>query len=147
MKLSTRARYGMRLLIDLALHYDEQPVPLKDIARRQKISLQYLQHIVTALVAGGMVFTTRGARGGVVLARPPEDIKVSEAIRLLQGSVAPTDCVDNPEICERSKTCVTRDLWCEMKTALDGVLNSTSLKDLVERQKLKEQQDQTIYSI
>ncbi len=147
MKLSTRARYGTRLLVDLALHYDEQPVLLKDVARRQDISLPYLQHITTPLVAGAIIFTTRGARGGVSLSRPPSEIKLSEVIRLLEGPIAPVECVTNPDICARSKLCVTRDIWCGMREAIHEILESTTLQDLVERHKKKEMRGQMAYFI
>jgi Rrf2 family protein len=147
MKLSTRARYGTRLLLDLALHYSEQPVLLKDIARRQEISLQYLQHLITPLVIGGIVLTARGAGGGVSLARPPGEIRLSEVVRLLEGSIAPVECVTNPDICARSNLCVTRDIWCGMKEAIHELLDSTTLQDLAERQKNKELQEQMAYFI
>jgi len=147
MKLSTRGRYATRALLDLALHRDEEPTLLKDIARRQEISLSYLEHLITPLIAGGIVRSTRGARGGVSLARSPEEIKLSEVIQLLEGSVAPVECVNNPEICSRSALCVTRDIWGELKKAIDGVLESTTLQDLVERQKGKEQPEAVIYNI
>lgn len=147
MKLSTRGRYATRALLDLALHRDEEPTLLKDIARRQEISLSYLEHLITPLIAGGIVRSTRGARGGVSLARSPEDIRLSEVIQLLEGSVAPVECVNNPEICSRSALCVTRDIWGELKKAIDGVLESTTLQDLVERQKGKEQPEAVIYNI
>ncbi|MFC1938631.1 RrF2 family transcriptional regulator [Chloroflexota bacterium] len=147
MKLSTRTRYAMRLLVDLALHHSEQPVPLKDIARRQEVSLNYLQHLITPLIAGGIVLTARGVRGGVSLARPPEEIKLSEVVVLLEGPITPVDCVTNPDICTRSGSCVTRDVWCDMKKAIDEVLEFTTLQDLVERQKNKEPGEQTAYFI
>ena len=145
MKLSTRARYGTRLLVDLALHYDEQPVLLKDIAQRQEISLSYLQHLITPLVTGGIVFTTRGAKGGVSLSQPPGEIKLSQVIRLLEGPIAPVECVNNPDMCTRSSSCVTRDIWCDMKRAIDRVLDFTTLQDLAERQKRKEQAERVAY--
>ena len=147
MKLSTRIRYAMRLLVDLALHYSEQPVPLKDIARRQEISLYYLQHLITPLITGGIVLTARGTGGGVSLSCLPEKIRLSEVVRLLEGPIAPVGCVTNPGICARSSSCVTRDVWCDMKRAIDGVLEFTTLQDLVERQKSKEQQEQAVYSL
>jgi len=147
MKLSTRGQYGTRALLELALHQGERPVLLRDIAQRQQISLQYLEHLISPLIAGGMVRSTRGARGGVSLARTPEDIRLSEVVHLLEGSVAPVKCVDNPETCVRSELCVTRDVWGEMKQAIDGVLESTTLKDLVERQKKKEHPEAGMYYI
>jgi Rrf2 family protein len=147
MKLSARARYGTRLLVDLAFHQVEGPVLLKDIARRQEISLHYLQHIKTLLVVGGIVLTIRGAGGGVFLSRLPEKIRLSEVIKLLEGSIDPAECVSNPESCARSKSCVTRDIWCEIKQVIDEILESITLQDLVDRQKRKEQQGQLLYSI
>ena len=137
MKLSTRGRYGTRALLDLALHNREKPVLLKNIAEREQISVRYLQHLITPLVAGGIVRTTRGAKGGVSLAKPPKEIKLSEAIQLLEGSIAPADCINSPGICSRSKLCVTRDIWGELKQAMDGILESTTLQDLVERHRRK----------
>ena len=147
MKLSTRGRYGTRALLDLALHRGEKPVPLKDIAQRQNIPLQYLEHLITPLIAGGIVWSTRGARGGVSLARPPEEIKLSEVIGLLEGSIAPVECVNDPKYCSRSDLCVTRDIWGELKKVMDGVLESTTLQDLVERQKRKGQSEEVMYHI
>ncbi len=147
MKLSTRGQYGTRALLDLALRQEERPVPLKDIAQRQQISLRYLEHLITPLIAGGIVRSTRGAGGGVSLARPPEEIRLSEVMQLLEGSIAPVECVSNPRICARSKLCATRDVWSELKQAMDGVLESTTLQNLVERQKRKEQPKEVMYYI
>jgi len=147
MKLSTRGRYGTRALLDLALHQGEGPVPLKDIAQRQQISLLYLEHLIAPLIAGGIVRSTRGARGGVSLAKPPDEIRLSEVIQLLEGSIAPAECVNNPGICTRSELCVTRDIWSELKKAMNGILESTTLQDLVERQKRKERTEEAMYYI
>jgi Rrf2 family transcriptional regulator, cysteine metabolism repressor len=147
MKLSTKGQYGTRALLDLALHRDEEPVPLKDIAHRQQISLQYLEHLITPLIAAGIVRSTRGARGGVCLVRPPHEVRLSEVIQLLEGSIAPVECVNNPDTCARSELCVTRDVWGELKKAIDGVLESTTLQDLVERQKVKAQTEEAMYYI
>ncbi len=147
MKLSTRGQYGTRALLDLALHQGEGLVPLKDIAQREQISLQYLEHLITPLVAGGIVWSTRGAKGGVRLAKPPEEIRLSEVVQLLEGSIAPVECVNNPGICNRSGLCVTRDVWSELKKAMNGVLESTTLQDLVERLKRKGQPEEMMYYI
>ncbi len=147
MKLSTRGRYGTRALLELALHYGEGMVPLKDIARSQQISLQYLEHLITPLVTAGIVLSIRGPRGGVSLAKPPEVIRLSEVIQLLEGSIAPVACVSDPKYCSRSDFCVTRDVWGELKKVMDGVLESTTLQDLVERHKKKEQPEAVMYHI
>lgn len=147
MKLSTRARYGTRALLDLATHGEMELVQLKDIALRQDISLNYLEHLIAPLVGAGIIKSTRGARGGVQLMRHPRDIKLSEVIQLLEGSITPVECVSNPETCPRSNTCPTRDLWGDMKKAMDGILESTTLQNLVERQAKKEQAEQAMYYV
>jgi len=139
MKLSTKGRYGTRALLDIALHQEEEPVTLKDIARREQISLPYLEHLITPLIEGGVIRSTRGVGGGVSLAQSPDEIKLSEVIGLLEGSLAPVKCITDPAVCNRSEFCVTRDIWSELKAAMDGVLKSTTLRDLVERQKGKGQ--------
>ncbi len=147
MKLSTKGRYATRALLDLALNQGEGLATLKDIAQRQQISLRYLEHLVTPLIAAGIVRSIRGPKGGVSLAKAPSEIRLSEIIQLLEGSVAPVECIDNPGICGRSELCVTRDIWSELKKAIGGVLESTTLQDLVERQKSKEQPEEAMYYI
>lgn len=143
MKLSTKGRYGTRALLEMARHYGEGPLLLKDIAERQQISLQYLEHLIGPLVGAGLVKTTRGFKGGVWLARPPAEIKLSEAMQLLEGDITPVECINNPSVCTRSRMCATRDVWDEMKQAMYGVLASTTLEDLVKRQEVKENQSQS----
>jgi Rrf2 family cysteine metabolism transcriptional repressor len=147
MKLSTRGRYGLRALLDLAVHQGEGMVLLKDIARRQEVSLPYLEHLITPLIAGGLVKSTRGARGGVLLLKPPAEVKLTEVVQLLEGSIAPVDCVNDPRVCSRSASCVTRDIWMQITDAIIQVLDSTTLQDLVERQRQKEQTETGMYNI
>ena len=141
MKLSARARYGTKALLELALHWGEEPVLLKDIAQRQQIPLPYLEHLIGPLVRAGIVKSTRGARGGVSLLKPPEEVILGEVIQLLEGSIAPAECVDNPETCSRSNLCVTHDIWDEVKEAVSKVLESITLQDLVKRRRQKGQPD------
>lgn len=147
MKLSTRGRYGLRAVLDLAVHQGEGLVLLKDIARRQEVSLPYLEHLITPLIAGGLVRSMRGARGGVLLLKPPAEVKLTEVVQLLEGSIAPVDCLNDPRVCSRSASCVTRDIWMQMKDAMIQVLDSTTLQDLVERQRQKEQTETGMYHI
>lgn len=147
MKLSTRARYGTRALLELALRKGDEPVFLKDIAKQQNISLTYLEHLVAPLIAGGFIRSVKGPKGGVYLAKTPKEIKLSDVIQLLEGSVAPVDCVNDPRICDRSEFCVTRDIWSELKEAMEGVLGSTTLQDLVNRQKEKGYPEPSMYYI
>ena len=147
MKLSTRGEYGTLALLDLALHRGGEPVPLKDIAQRQGIPLHYLEHLITPLIAAGIVRSVRGARGGVWLARPPQEVRLSEVIQLLEGSIAPVECLNDPESCSRSDLCDPRDIWAELKKAMDGVLETTTLQDLVERQERKKPPEGAMYYI
>ena len=147
MKVSTRGRYGTRALLDIALQQGDKPVILKDVARRQQIPPLYLEHLIAPLIAGGILRSTRGAKGGVSLAKPAEEIKLSEVVELLEGQIAPVECVNNPGACQRSEYCVTRDVWGEMKKAIDGVLQSITLQDLVERQKRRQQSKEPMYYI
>ncbi|OGO19280.1 MAG: hypothetical protein A2144_08280 [Chloroflexi bacterium RBG_16_50_9] len=147
MKLSTRSCYGTRALLELALHHGEEPVQLKDIARSQQIPLQYLAHIITPLISAGMVRSTRGAKGGVSLARNPEEIKLNEVVQILEGSIAPAECLNNSSVCDRSPSCVTRDIWSELQEAMEVVLASTTLQDLEERHKNKKDPQPAMYYI
>lgn len=147
MKLSTKTRYGTRALLELALHQGEGPMFLKDIARQQQISLPYLEHLIAPLIAGGIIRSTKGPKGGISLARNAEDIKLSEIIRLLEGSLAPVECVDNPKACRRSGACAAHDVWSRLKEAMDEVLESTTLQDLAEQQRQKGQPASAMYYI
>jgi Rrf2 family transcriptional regulator, cysteine metabolism repressor len=146
-KLSTRTRYGTRALLELALHSGKEPVSLKDIAGQQQISLSYLEQLIAPLIAGGIIRSTKGPKGGIALARKPGDIKLSEITHLLEGSVAPVECIDNPEVCKRSEFCATRDIWSELKDVMDDFLKATTLQDLVEKQKNKGQKEPSMYYI
>jgi Rrf2 family protein len=137
-KLSTKARYGTRALLDIALNSEGKPVPLRDISARQQIPLPYLEQLVAPLIRGGLVGSSRGVKGGVWLNKPPGEIRMSEVTGLLVGSLMPVRCVTNPEECSRSGYCVTRDVWEELVGAMDSVLEATTLQDLVERQKQKQ---------
>jgi len=146
-KVSTRGQYGARALVDMALHYGEGSVLLRDIARRQGISVRYLQHLLTPLIKAGIVKSVRGAHGGVALARPPEEIRLGEAIHVLEGSFAPVECVDDPDSCDRYAECVTREVWAELKKAMSGVLDSTTLLDLAERHRERGRAAEPMYYI
>jgi Rrf2 family protein len=147
MKLSTKGRYGTRALLDIALHQDDSPVQLKVIAQRQQISLHYLEHIIAPLIAAGLLRSTRGAYGGVSLGKPPQEIVLSEVIQVLEGSITPVECVDDPNVCSRANICVTRDVWTDVKKAMAGVLGSITLQDLVELQKDKHKLESSMYHI
>ena len=137
MKLSTKGRYATRALLDLALHKDEGLILAKDISERIGVSDSYLEQLFIPLKTAGLVRAVRGAHGGFTLAQSPPEIKLIQIIQAMEGSIAPTDCVDNSEVCPRSDLCVTRAVWAEMKSAMDQILENTTLQDLVDRHKEK----------
>jgi len=133
LKFSTRVRYGMRAMLDLAVNGEGKLVLLKDIAARQEISKRYLEHMMTQLRNGGLVAAERGASGGYRLSRDPSQIKLDEVFEALEGKLAPVECVTDTSACERSDDCVVRELWCEVTGAMRGVLENKTLEDLRRR--------------
>lgn len=138
MKISTRGRYALRLMLDLAVYGDGTPVSLRDVAKRQMISDKYLEQIVTPLSRAGMVRSVRGAGGGYLLTRRPEEYTVGDILRPLEGDLAPVECATDSEYCHRCSECVTVALWQEIHRAVSTVVDNTTLADLVERQKQME---------
>ena len=138
MRLSTKGRYGSRAMLDLALYFGKGPILLKDIAMRQEIPLRYLEQLISPLKASGLVKSTRGARGGYVLSKSPSEIKLSEIIHALEGSIALVECVIRPKVCRRSEKCVTRDVWVEIYQTIHAILESLTLEELVKRHNKKQ---------
>ena len=147
MKLSTKGRYGARFMLDLALHYGEGPVLLKDLASRQELSEKYLGHLVPPLKTAGLVASSRGAHGGYSLARHPSEITLVEVVEAVEGPLVIVECVKAPDVCTRSATCVTRDVWCEVASTIQGVLASITLDTMVSRHRAKAKSDVVTYSI
>jgi len=137
MRISTKGRYGARLMLELALHYEKGTVLLKDIAKNQEISEGYLEHLLPVLKAAGLITSSRGAHGGYTLARNPSEITLKDVVQSLEGSLFPVECVDTPAVCQRIKSCITRDVWRELGEKISQTLDSVTLKDMVERQKDK----------
>ncbi len=133
MKLSTRGRYAARAMLDLALNYRQEPVVLSAIARRQQISEQYLEQLISPLKVAGLVRSIRGANGGFIPAKSPSLIKIGDIIRAVEGSTALVDCVDNPQACSRADHCLTRKVWVKATEAVDNVFDSITLQDLMDR--------------
>jgi Rrf2 family protein len=138
MKLSTRGRYSTRLMLELALRYNNGPVLLKDISSSQDISLKYLGQLIIPLKIGGLIKSTQGSHGGYFLARPPEKIKLSEILTAVEGSLDIAECIKSPDICYRSKNCVAREIWEEASKKFYDVFQSITLKDMISRQKEKD---------
>lgn len=137
MKLSTRGRYGARLMLDLALHYGKGNTFLKDIASRQEISQKYLWQLIAPLRNAGLINSTRGAHGGYTLAKPPAQINMRDIISVVEGDICIVERVDEPSSCQRADTCVTMDIWQELKENILQILESYTLEDMVEKQKEK----------
>jgi len=147
MKLSTKARYGIRALLDIAQHNLEGPVLLREIAKRQDISRNYLEQILISLKAAGFVRSERGNRGGFILAKNPSEIRLDQAVQVLEGKIALVECVDDPKVCPRTSFCPTHELWGEVTAAMNQVLKSKTLQDLLETQKQKGHPQTAMYYI
>lgn len=131
MKLSTKGRYGVAAMYDLAEHAGHGPISLKSVAQRQGISEHYLEQLMGSLRKAGFVKSVRGAQGGYVLTRDPSQITVGEIIRVMEGPIAPVDCLLTGG-CERDRAgiCVTRGVWAKVRDSIDQVLDSITLADL-----------------
>lgn len=133
MKLSTRSRYGLRAVLELAVEYGNKPLQIRMIAERQDISNKYLEQLMAILRTSDLVRSMRGPKGGYVLAKPPAEIKLSEVFTTLEGPMTPVECLEHPEYCPRCTDCVTRQIWGEIHDAMMKVLESTTLQDLVDK--------------
>lgn len=135
MKISSKGRYALRLMIDLAVNNTGEYITIKSIARRQDISEKYLEQIISLLSRAGFVKSTRGSQGGYKLARDPRGYTVGEILRLTEGSLAPVQCLEEEsDDCDRSQTCVTFEVWGKLYDAILGVVDNISLYDLAEKQ-------------
>lgn len=132
MRLSTRSEYGLRAIAALATRHDGQPVPLREIASSETISEQYLEQIFVDLRRGGFVRSVRGAKGGYLLARQPEEISVGEVLGVLEGDLAPYDCVASEIVeCERANFCTTRQVWLKLRDSMMQAMGGMTLADIV----------------
>lgn len=132
MRISTKARYSLRGLLDLTLHYESDPIQIHEIARRQGISERYLENLFTKLRSNGILTSVKGKGGGFMLAKKPEEIDVYSVFIAVEEDIDLVSCVDVPENCEKSAACMTRNLWKKISTELATTLKSLSLKDLIE---------------
>lgn len=134
MMISTRGRYALRVLTDMAEHSGDGYLPLKEIAARQEISLKYLESIMSALAKAGMVDSVQGKNGGYRLNRPLSEYRVGDVLRLTEGTLAPVSCLtENGEVCEKADTCRTLPVWDRLNTLVNDYLDSVSLQDLIEK--------------
>jgi Rrf2 family protein len=133
MRLSTRSRYGVRLMLALAVNKQTKPVFLKDIANSEEISEKYLSQIIIPLKGKGLVTTFRGAHGGYLLSKPASEISLREIIEPLEGDLSLVDCISNPAVCDRANACATREVWDEMSSLLLNFLDTFTLEDLIKK--------------
>ncbi len=137
MKLSTKGRYGVRLMFDLALHAGDNLVTLKEIAARQEISEKYLSNLIPLLRNAGLVHSVRGFHGGYSLARPPREITLKDILLVLEGSMCLVECTERPTVCQRSDDCFVRDVWFDVTAKMLETLESFTLEAMVEMRNLK----------
>lgn len=134
MRLSTRTRYGVRIILCLAMYEGRGPVFLKEIARKEGISEKYLSQIIIPLRVDGLVSAFRGSKGGYSLSRNASKITMLDIYKALEGETQFADCSEDPGICEKSQYCVTKDLWCEMFQRMTGFMSEHTLEELVRKQ-------------
>nr|WP_284707737.1 Rrf2 family transcriptional regulator [Sporomusa sphaeroides] len=138
-KLSTKGRYGVAAMYDLALHYGQGAISLKSVAQRQGISEHYLEQLMGTLRKAGYVKSVRGAQGGYALTKDPAEISVGDVIRTMEGPIAPVDCLladdASRTFCERVDICVTRGVWAKVRDSITSVIDSITLADLCNEEK------------
>ena len=144
MKLSTRSRYGTRLMLDMAQHYQEGPIQLGDIAKRQNVSVKYLEQIIIPLKKAHYIESVRGPKGGHILTRPPEEITVAEIVALLEEGTSLVECTADTTVCERANSCPTRLLWKEASEAMFDRLKAITLADLAKKAKAMEGKERNL---
>jgi Rrf2 family protein len=141
MRISTKIRYGSRAMLELASHYGEGPIELKEIAKKEDISLKYLEQVINPLRTAGLVKSIRGSKGGYSLAKPPSKICLYDVVETLEGPLNLLDCLGDLKACQRVQSCVTRDIWKEVSDAISKIFYSVTLEDMVSQKKEKERND------
>jgi len=131
MRISTRGRYGLRAMLELARQFGKAPVLMNTLAQRQNLSRKYLHALLTALKSAGLVQSVRGPGGGFVLARPPTEIKLSDILHAAEGPLSLVDCVADSRVCNRSKRCPARRVWRDLSGAIEDVLDNVTLEAMV----------------
>jgi len=150
MKLTTKSRYGTRLILDLAIHAQDKPVSLSEVAKRQNISMKYLEHLTRNLKIAELIKSKRGPLGGHMLAKPPEKISVGDIVRALEGQVALTNCADEEEklcgMCNRAGHCLSQSVWIDAGKVLFDYLDNVTIGSLVLKKRNAEAQNSRILS-
>lgn len=134
-------------MLELASRYGEGPIELKEIAKRENISLKYLEQVIIPLRTAGLVKSVRGSKGGYALAKPPSEICLNDVVEILEGPVNLVECLRDPKVCQKSSSCVTRDIWKEVSDAIYGIFHSITLEEMVNRRKEKDEITLPMYQI
>ncbi len=136
MKLSAKVEYGVRAMAVLAFHYRSGPLPLREIAEQEEISLKFLEQIFPDLRKAGLITSMRGSRGGYTLSRPPHEIKVGDIVRAVEGPITPVNCLADsngePSCCHRREACLTRQVWEKLRDKINDVLDDVNLDELID---------------
>lgn len=147
MKISTKIRYGIRAMIELASNYGRGPMELNKIAQREGISLKYLEQVFIPLRTAGLVKSIRGSKGGYSLAKPPSKIYLDEIVEVLEGPIEIVDCLRDSKNCPRASQCVAREVWREVTQVVQNILSSINLEELSNRKRKREENPPPIYQI
>jgi len=131
MKMSTRGRYGLRAMLELARRFGESPVLMSHLAESEGLSRKYLHALLTALKSAGMVRSIRGAGGGFVLARPPSEIRINDILHAVEGPLCLVECVEDKRVCDKSNRCTARRVWQELSGVIEDLLANVTLDDLI----------------
>ena len=134
-------------MLELACHYGEGPIELKEIAKRENISLKYLEQVIVPLRTAGLVKSARGSKGGYFLAKPPSEVYLTDLVQILEGPLNLIECLNDPKVCQKVPYCVTRDIWKEVSDAIDRIFHSVTLGDMVQRKNKKEIRFPSMYQI
>ena len=143
MKLSTRGRYGIHAMYDLAKHAERGPQSIKAIAEREGIPEAYLEQLIAVLKREGLVNSTRGAQGGYVLARKPEEITVGDVLRALEGNLSLVECLDGEDCCDKACACPSRIVWQKLRDGMTAIVDGITLQDMVEDYRRMHAQEDT----
>lgn len=146
MKLTAKGEYAVRAMARLALHYQEGPLPLPEIARKEKISLQFLEQIFLILRRAGLIESMRGAHGGYILGKPPDKIPIGDIVRAVEGPIAPVDCLlendsDDEQTCNQLDCCLTRGVWEKLRDRMQEVLDDITLLDIIRANKKNKKEE------
>ena len=147
MKISAKIRYGARAMLELASHYGEGPIELKEIAKKENISIKYLEQVINPLRSNGLVKAIRGSKGGYSLAKPPSEICLYDVIETLEGPLKLIECLTDSKVCQKVQSCVTREIWKEVSDAISKIFYSVTLEDMVNRKREKEGLHSPMYQI